>query len=507
MPGAAGDGLALVPEPGGWPAADRPLLWAGGRAMSTWEFLAGVRRVAAALPGDGPVTNLCEDRGRFLIGYCAALARGRTTLLPPSRAPLAVAEVTAAHAGSHRCDDDWVARALARGLPSGPGGQEERDARQTPGAPHPREAHEPDGFGDAAAILHVPRERVAEIAFTSGTTGTPRAHVKRWGTLLGSTEFNSGRIRESLAPRYGGARPWIVATVPPQHMYGTETSVLLPLAADMAVHAGRPLYPADVAAALAEVPEPRVLVTTPVHLQVLVASGERFARVGVIVSATAPLDRRLAAEAERAFGAVLLEMFGSTETCVIATRRTAHEDAWHLYPGVALEPGCDGTRVSAPWFDAPAELQDVVELVEPARFVVRGRNADMVEVAGKRASLADLTRRLLAIEGVRDGVVFQPDTGVAPARGALVEAGLAPPAGGVRRVAALVVAPHLTAEAILAELGRGIDPAFLPRPLVLVPALPRNELGKLSRGALLELAARHLPRPGELDRCDTMPRS
>jgi len=101
----------------------------------------------------------------------------------------------------------------------------------------------------------------------------------------------------------------------------------------------------------------------------------------------------------------------------------------------------------------------------------------MIEVAGKRASLADLNRRLLAIAGVRDAAVFQPDDAT----------------GVVRRVAALVVAPGLAAEAILAELGRGIDPAFLPRPLVLVPALPRNELGKLSREVLLRLAVEHLP--------------
>jgi len=359
-----------------------------------------------------------------------------------------------------RCDDAWVARALAEG--SGAAGSGPTDA--------------------AASALEAPRIRldhVVEIPFTSGSTGAPKAHVKRWGTLLGSAAHNAARVRECLAARNGGApgaRPWIVATVPPQHMYGTETSIVLPLVKDMAVHAARPLFPADVAAALAEVPAPRVLVATPVHLRALIDSGQRFPEVDVVVSATAPLERALAAAVERVFGAVMLEMFGSTETLVIATRRTAHEGSWHLYPGVALEPSADGAVVDAPWFDAPAVLPDVVELEGNDRFTVRGRNADMIEVAGKRASLADLNRRLLAIDGVRDAAVFQPDDG----------------AGVVRRVAALVVAPGLAAEAILAELGRGIDPAFLPRPLVLVPALPRNELGKLSREALLKLAGEHL---------------
>jgi acyl-CoA synthetase (AMP-forming)/AMP-acid ligase II len=38
---------------------------------------------------------------------------------------------------------------------------------------------------------------------------------------------------------------------------------------------------------------------------------------------------------------------------------------------------------------------------------------------------------------------------------------------------------------ILAALREGIDPVFLPRPLRLVAALPRNATGKLPRDALL----------------------
>ena len=90
-------------------------------------------------------------------------------------------------------------------------------------------------------------------------------------------------------------------------------------------------------------------------------------------------------------------------------------------------------------------LQDMVELRGDDRFVVRGRNTDMIEVAGKRASLADLTRRLLAIEGVRDAVVFQPEPDAV---------------GAIRRVAALVVAPGLTCATGAASASR---PASIPR--------------------------------------------
>ena len=123
-------------------------------------------------------------------------------------------------------------------------------------------------------------------------------------------------------------------------------------------------------------------------------------------------------------------------------------------------------------------LQDLVEVLPDERMLIKGRSLDMIEVAGKRASLSDLTRRLLAVPGVLDAIVFQPD----------VQAG-----GGsaVRRVAALAVAPGLTAEQIAKRLSTSIDPAFVPRLLVLVSRLPRNEVGKLIREQLL--AALHSP--------------
>jgi len=55
---------------------------------------------------------------------------------------------------------------------------------------------------------------------------------------------------------------------------------------------------------------------------------------------------------------------------------------------------------------------------------------------------------------------------------------------GVRRIAALAVAPSLSEAQILAALRYSVDPVFLPRPLKRVAALPRNETGKLPRDAL-----------------------
>ena len=440
-------------------AADpaRVVAWREGEAISAGHFLAEVRAVAASLPHAPAVVNLCEDRYAFLVAFCAVALRGQANLLPSSRAPQAVDEVMKAHPGCHALGDQRLD-------PAPPGYQ------QLPSFDGPRPAHV------EAPWPTLPADRVVAIGYTSGSTGTPMPNPKTWGSFHASNAGNLARLHAIVGERFE-----LVATVPPQHMYGMEMSVLLPLLGNVGVHTGRPFFPADVAAALAAVPAPRVLVTTPVHLRALIDSGIELPAVAAMVSATAPLPVGLARAAEQRFAAPLLEVFGSTETCVFASRRTTREEDWALYPDVQLHPQPDGTQVDAPQLDAPRLLADIVSLSADGRaFRLRGRQADMLEIAGKRASLGDLTRRLLAIAGVEDGVVFQLDGGDAL---------------GVHRIAALAVAPGLDEHTILDTLRRAIDPVFLPRPLLKVAALPRNETGKLPRAALLELLARHHTHP------------
>ena len=427
----------------------RVLAWRDGRAVSAAQFVAQVRAVAATLPSACAAVNLCDDRYAFLVAFCAIALRGQANLLPSSRAPQAVDEVMATHPGCYALGE--------QALDPAPRGYRQLRWQDDPPP------------GDATpAWPSIPADQVVAIGYTSGSTGAPTANVKTWGSLHASHAGNQAMLRACVAGHFT-----VVATVPPQHMYGLEMSVLLPLLGGMAVHAGRPLFPADVAAALATVPAPRLLVSTPVHLRALVESGMALPPLAAMLSATAPLSLALAQAAERAFDAPLLEVFGSTETCVFASRRLARDADWSLYDGVSLHPQPDGTQVEAPQLAAPVILPDIVSLSGAGRrFSLRGRHADMLEIAGKRASLGDLTRRLLAIPGVEDAVVFQLDQADAL---------------GVQRIAALVVAPGLDEHGMLDALRREIDPVFLPRPLRRVDALPRNETGKLPRAALLAL--------------------
>jgi acyl-coenzyme A synthetase/AMP-(fatty) acid ligase len=420
------------------------------------RFVREVRAVAAGLPDAGFAVNLCEDRYRFMVALCAAALRGQTTLLPPSRASAVVDEVLAQHRNSYVLGD-----ALAHD-------------EAAVSAQHRRWQLPPTLPQQDGEPLEIPDDLLIAIGYTSGSTGRPKPNPKTWTSFRASTSQNLAALDDLLD--HAGTTP-LVATVPPQHMYGMEMSVLLPLLGPVAVHGARPFFPADIARALHDAAVhfnsvPPLLVTTPVHLRALVESDAALPPLRAIVSATAPLSRELAFAAEQRFGCEVREVFGSTETCVIARRRTARESAWTPLPGVQLASQPDGTAVQARHLAHRVVLADLMEVHADGRFELRGRNADLIEIAGKRASLGDLTRRLLAVPGVSDGVVFQLDPCTRT---------------GVARIAALAVAPGLDESALLSALRAHVDAVFLPRPLRLVPMLPRNETGKLPREALAEL--------------------
>jgi acyl-coenzyme A synthetase/AMP-(fatty) acid ligase len=295
----------------------------------------------------------------------------------------------------------------------------------------------------------------------------PQPFPKIWGALVDSVKAEA--LHLGLPP---DSRFTLVGTVPPQHMYGLESTVLMALHSGSAFSHAQPFYPADICRALASVPSPRILVSSPVHLRALLGSGLELPEIDVMVSATAPLSVELARDVEARCGAPLMEIYGSTETGQIAARRPTQSNEWRLFPGVKLVVEGDCVRACGERIDTPTVMNDVIELVDDEHFLLHGRKADLVNIAGKRHSLASLNHLLNSIPGVVDGAFFMPD-----------ETG----ANHVTRLAACVVAPGLEASALLAALRQHIDPVFLPRPLLMVDELPRNRTGKLPREALQKL--------------------
>ena len=455
-----------------------------GIPVTALQFLHDAECLARALPAGEHVLNVCADRYRFTVGLAACLITGRVSLLPSTHTPEVIGQL-AGFAPDAFCltDAPDCDIALPQYYYSEMPEHAEAGPTAGPGAgPGAGLASLAGGAGSAGAGLaedatwcvpEIPVTQLAAIVFTSGSTGTPLPYRKTWGRLA--------RCVRDGAPRLGlldGRSHALVGTVPAQHMYGFESTVLLALQSGNAFAAERPFYPADVAAAMAAVPQPRALITTPVHLRALLTAAVQLPPVDLVVSATAPLGQDLAREVEAKFHTTLLEIYGSTETGQIAMRRAAQAAAWRLWPGVRLKVTDGEVLAHGGHVEQLTPMCDVIELIDDEEFLLHGRTADLVNVAGKRSSFGYLNAQLNAIPGVIDGVFFLRDGATGST--------------GVARLGAVVVAPTLSVAALTEQLRQRIDPVFLPRPLIMVERLPRNATGKLPQRALQRLAGVHL---------------
>lgn len=439
------------------------LAWRGGKPVSAAVFMAQARALAARLPASGQPVNLCADRYFFALGLVAAWLRGQTSLLPPNALPDTLARLAAGSTPAYGLSDDPALQVA--GLHVIFVGEADTDTAQADPGP--------------TDVPQVQRDLPAACLLTSGSTGDPQPHTKTWGALVANIQAEASRLADCLGrPSLAGLT--LVATVPAQHSYGLESSVLLALLGGAAFDGGRPFYPADIAEALARVPRPRALVTTPFHLKTLLLAGLSLPPVDLVLCATAPLSPQLAAQAERALGGVLIEIYGCTEAGQVATRRTTAGEVWQTMGELRVARHGDGDTesfsVQGGHVGAPTPLADILEIEDPERFRLLGRANDLIHVAGKRTSLAHLNFHLNRIEGVRDGSFWLPDD--------VPEA--------VVRPVVFVVAPALSARQIVRALRQHLEPAFVPRRVVHVSALPRAATGKLTVQALRRFAQAHL---------------
>ncbi len=419
--------------------------WQDGSPISAQRFLTDVISLAKRLPAHSYVLNLCNDRYRFVVGFAAAMLRGQISLLPPSHTPDLIERLSGHYAGLYCLTDG------AHGIGS----------LQTMSYPNLSEV----GLMQTP-MPEIPATQVAAIVFTSGSTGNPMPNEKTWGAISLSVTAEASRLgilnRGDLT---------LLGTVPPQHMYGFESTALIALQGGVILHSAKPFFPADISAVLNEIPGPRALITTPVHLRALLTSNTDLPKLELIVCATAPLSRELALQAVERFGAPLQEIYGFTEAGQIASRETASTDKWRTFDGLSLHQKGDATYVSGGHVIGELPLSDITELHSDTTFRLHGRTSDLINIAGKRTSLASLNHHLNTIEGVLDGVFLMPDE----------------QEGCTARLAAFVVAPELDAHEILKALRLRVDPVFLPRPILKMDALPRNATGKLPRASLDKL--------------------
>jgi acyl-CoA synthetase (AMP-forming)/AMP-acid ligase II len=333
----------------------------------------------------------------------------------------------------------------------------------------------------------LPLDHTEVVLFTSGSTGTPAAIVKR----LRQLDAECAALQQAFGTRLpAGVR--VMTTVSHQHIYGLLFCVLWPLAAGRTIAARRSPFLEDIAQACGEAP--LVLIGSPAHLERIPAglpwSGARTALRAVFCSG-GPLRAGAAADALRLLGQAPIEVYGSSETGGIAWRQGGTA-SWTPLPGVAwrLQDGCLAVRsahvgdvADDGWFVCP----DLAHADGSGGFVLAGRADRIVKIEGKRVSLARIEQRLLASPLVRDARVLPLHTDIGERIAAVVvlsgKGTTLLDASGRRALIA----------ALRGELAESVEAIALPRRWRFPATLPSNPQGKTPESMLRALFQRVLP--------------
>ena len=423
------------------------------RQVTGWQFLNDVNKVSKQLPCDCRYAiNLCDNRYLFLVSLCAVIVRQHCNLLPPNKNLLTQEKLFNEYEGSYILHDGCVE--IAPNIAS-------VDLNDIDWS----EQLNKDDINNVEIALN----HIALISFTSGSTGESKANLKTWRTLHKSSLINAQHMLRNQEQTF-----YHLATVPGQHMWGLETSVIMALFANVCLVDNRPLFPHDILQTLANMPEPRILISTPLHLRALSlnASDQQHTLPSLeqVLTATAPIDQVLSEKIEEQFSTTVKEVYGCSEVGSMASREPSKTEVWTHFEGLDFQQ-MDERRVtvSTDYLPEPILLDDHVTLMPNRKFTLDGRNSDQIKIAGKRGSLYEVNRVLNSFDGLVDGVVIFPQ-----------QNRLVP-----RLVALVVLTGQADKKALQAHFRQNLDAAFVPRPILLVDKLPRQENGKLDKSALL----------------------
>lgn len=461
------------------------MLVCGDRTVSRAELtaLAGERaaRLAACGIGEGDLVGLCLPNGWEWVVTYLALARLRACCVPLNAAS-AVAEL------AHVIRDCgmralFVSADRAEALADTDAGQ----VLLCPDGVVPRNRRAPE-HGQAALAA-------ACLAYTSGTTGSPKGVIQTRRAVRAGGANLAGRLRL-------GPRDRVVTALPLAHTYGTNVmnaalrsgaELILLERFDVAALAERSARHA--ATVMAGVPAMyrRLLLEPEVRLP-------GSLRCGLSAGQSAGEDLALAWEDRT--GAPYAEGWGMTELGGMATLAAPelagrHGTAGTPLPGVRLRVRADGNAAppgtpgelqvhgpivtpgywNAPGLSAEAigadgwlRTGDVGVIAADGRVRILDRIKDVVLCGGYSVFPAELERAIRGHPGVRDVAVAglpDPVLGEIPCAWVVGEDGAA-----------------LTAEEIVGRCRAVLAPYKLPRRVVLVPELPVTASGKVDKRAL-----------------------
>jgi len=343
------------------------------------------------------------------------------------------------------------------------------------------------------------RDRPAAILYTSGTTGWPKGAHLSHGNLVS----NAKALREVWAWRDDDV---LLHALPIYHVHGLFVALHAALLGGSEI---RFLPKFDANAVLAMLPGCSVIMGVPTHYSRLLDSphfdARQFESLRLMISGSAPMTRALHERIRERTGKFVVERYGLTEgmiltSCAIDAPHTPGTVGFAL-PGVQLRIGSwqaqDGigeieakspgvflgyfgnsqATVETMTSDGYLRTGDLGRLDSDGALSVTGRAKDLIISGGLNVYPKEIESALDGLSGVLESAVIG-----------------APHADFGEVVVAVIVADSqltqltkFTIDTLRNELAGRLARFKLPKALVYVDELPRNQMGKVQKSLLRDL--------------------
>lgn len=354
--------------------ADREVAWRGDQPLMLGAMRRQVQALSLRLAAQpGTHWALCfDDSYRFCVALLACWYAGKTPVMPGHSRAALLDEM------QDQLDGVLCDMPLAVSLPLLTWDEAEAQG-QLPPLP-------------ASSAL---------ILFTSGSTGAPRQVVKSLTVMEQESRWLSALWGEQLQ----GCR--VIASVSHQHLYGLSFRLFLPMTLRLPFSA-QPLFYGE---QLAQLPRDcrYAFISSPAFLSRLDSTLDAPG-CELIVSAGGTLRGPDAEQAWQRFGCPVSEIYGSTETGILAWRQCDRADApWRSFSGVRLEQVTpERWQVWSPLIagDNGLALDDRLNMQPDGGFQLAGRHDRIVKIGDKRISLSEIERRLTDLPEIDDAVAL-----------------------------------------------------------------------------------------------------